>query len=83
MFMNFACNYIILYGSLTRRKISRHGADGFTSPSKEVLRIFIALKISSSSAGFEPTNLWSSFKHDNHYTTENDDNSYYISIILD
>jgi hypothetical protein len=24
------------------------------------------------SARFEPTNLWSNGKHDNHYTTEND-----------
>jgi hypothetical protein len=46
------------------RKISRHGADGFTfSPKKVVLRIFIALKNPSSSAVFEHTNLASSGKH--------------------
>jgi hypothetical protein len=49
----------------------RHGTDGFTSPPKEVvLRIFIALKNPSSSAGFEAANLGSSGKHANHYTTE-------------
>jgi hypothetical protein len=31
-------------GSLTCRKILRHGVEGFTSPPKEVVRIFIALK---------------------------------------
>jgi hypothetical protein len=41
----------------------RHGTDDFTSSPKEVvLRIFITLKNSSSSAGFEPANLGSS-KH--------------------
>jgi hypothetical protein len=44
----------------------QHGTDGFTSPLKEVvLRIFIAIK-NPSSAGFEPTNLEPSGKHDNH-----------------
>jgi hypothetical protein len=33
---------------------------------------FIALKNLSLSAGFEPTNLGSNGKYDNHYTTEND-----------
>jgi hypothetical protein len=43
----------------------------FTFPPKEgVLRILITLKSSSSSAGFEPTNLRSNGKHANHYTTE-------------
>jgi hypothetical protein len=37
-----------------------------------VLRIFIALKSPSSSAGFEAANLGSSGKVDNHYTAEND-----------
>jgi hypothetical protein len=42
----------------------RHGTDGFTSVPKEVvLRIFVALKNPSSSAGFEPTSLGSSGKH--------------------
>jgi hypothetical protein len=58
---------------LTCRKILRHGADGFTSLPKEVvLRIFIALKYPSSSAGFEPVNLMSNGKNNNHYTIEND-----------
>jgi hypothetical protein len=40
----------------------RRGTDGFTSPSKEgVLRIFITLKNPSSSAGFEPASLGSSY----------------------
>jgi len=51
----------------------RHGTDGFTSPPKEVvLRIFIALKNPSASAGFEPANLESNFKFDKHYSAEND-----------
>jgi hypothetical protein len=53
-----------LQGSLKYRKIIRHGADGFTSPLKEgVLRIFIALKNPSLSAGFEPANRESNSKH--------------------
>jgi hypothetical protein len=60
-------------GILTYRKILGHGADGFTSPTKEVvLRIFITLKNSPSYPGFEPVNVGSNYKHDNHYTTEND-----------
>jgi hypothetical protein len=60
-------------GSFTCRKILRHGADGFTSPPREgVLRIFIALKNPSPSAGFEPANLESNIKHANHYATEDD-----------
>jgi hypothetical protein len=54
---------------LTCRKILRHGTDGFNSPPKEVvLRIFIALKNPSLSVGFEPANLESNGKLDNHYT---------------
>jgi hypothetical protein len=61
-------------GSLTFRKISRHFTDGFSSSSKEVvLRIFIALENTSSSAGFEHANVRSSGKHVNHYITETDD----------
>jgi hypothetical protein len=41
-------------------------SNGFTSSSKEVLRIFIALKIPSSSVGFDTKNLGSNGKHDNH-----------------
>jgi hypothetical protein len=53
--------------SLTCRKILRHGTDGFTSSTKEVvLRICIALKNSSSSARFESANYGSNGKHDNH-----------------
>jgi hypothetical protein len=47
MSLNFAYKYLCSYrsGFLTYRKISRHGADGSTSPPKEiVLRIFVALK---------------------------------------
>jgi hypothetical protein len=63
---NFAYQYLkYLKGSLTCRKILRHGTSGFTSHAKEcVLRIFIA------SARFEPATFGSSFKHTNHYTTE-------------
>jgi hypothetical protein len=59
--------------SVTCRKILRHGAGGFTSRPKEVmLQIFIALKILSLSAGFEPANLRRNELHANHLTTEND-----------
>jgi hypothetical protein len=45
-------------GSLTCHKILQHGTDGFTPPPKEgVLRISIALKNPSPSAGFEPANV--------------------------
>jgi hypothetical protein len=65
MSVNFAYEVsFVLQGFLTRRKISRRGADGFTSPPKEVmLRIFIALKDSLSFAGFEPASLESNGKH--------------------
>jgi hypothetical protein len=44
--------------SLTCLKILRHGADGFTSPPKEVvLRIFIALKIHRFRPGLNPLTL--------------------------
>jgi hypothetical protein len=43
----------IQQSSLTFHKILWHGADGFTSPTKEVmLQIFITLKSPSSSEGF-------------------------------
>jgi hypothetical protein len=48
--MKFAVevSVILRRDHLTFRQILRHGADGFTSPPKEVmLRIFIALKILS------------------------------------
>jgi hypothetical protein len=48
-----------LKGCLTCRKILRHGADGLTSPRKEViLRIFIALENPLQSAGFKPLEPW-------------------------
>jgi hypothetical protein len=60
-------------GPLACHKILRHEAYGFTSPPKEVvLRIFIALKNPSLTAGFEPANLGANSKHDNHSTIEND-----------
>jgi hypothetical protein len=74
--MNLALQSISIYtfkGSLTNRNILLHGADGFTSPPKEgVLQIFITHKNPSLSAGFEPVNLGSNGKNDNHYTTEDD-----------
>jgi hypothetical protein len=48
----------------TCRKDLRHGAEGFTSPPKEsVLRIFIALKNPSFSAGFESAYVGFNGKH--------------------
>jgi hypothetical protein len=62
-----------LKGSLTCRKILRHGADGFTSPPRKVvLRIFIPLDNPSLSAEFEPADSGYNCRHDNHSTTEND-----------
>jgi hypothetical protein len=47
-------------------------ADGFNFSLKEVvLLIFIELKYTSVSAGFEPANIGSSGKHGDNYTTEN------------
>jgi hypothetical protein len=56
---NFACQYLqYLKGSLTCRKILRHGTSGFTSDPKEgVLRIFIALENSSPRSGLNPRPL--------------------------
>jgi hypothetical protein len=53
---NFAYQHLkYLKGSLTCRKILRHGTSGLTShPNQGVLRIFIALKKSIASAGIEP-----------------------------
>jgi hypothetical protein len=53
---NFAYQYLkYLKGSLTCRKILRHGTPDFTSHPKEVvLRIFIALKNPSTRPGFKP-----------------------------
>jgi hypothetical protein len=44
-----------LKGSLTCRKVLRHGANGYTSPPKEVVvQIFIALKNNRSRPGLNP-----------------------------
>jgi hypothetical protein len=60
--MNLALRIIFDHtskGYLTRRKILRHGADGFASaPKEDVIRIFIALKNPSLSVGFEPAKPW-------------------------
>jgi hypothetical protein len=57
------CLFHTSKASLTCREIERYLADGFTSPLKEgVLRIFIVLKNSSPSAGFEPVNFESNGK---------------------
>jgi hypothetical protein len=54
---------------ITRRKILRHGASGFTSPPKEgVLGEFLSPSIASTV--FEPANLGSNGKHTNYYTIE-------------
>jgi hypothetical protein len=56
---NFAYQYLkYLKGSLTRRKILRHGTFGFTSHLKEVVpRIFIVLKNPSPRPGLNPRHL--------------------------
>jgi hypothetical protein len=60
-------------GFVTCHNTFRHEAACLTSPQKEgVLRIFIVLKDSSPSAGYEHTNLGSNFKYANLYTTEDD-----------
>jgi hypothetical protein len=51
-------------GSLTCHK--RHGADGFTSPPKEVVLLMYCPKNVLSSVGFEPADLESNEKRDNH-----------------
>jgi hypothetical protein len=62
-----------LKGSFTCRKMLRHVVDGFNSPPNDVvIWIFIVLKNSLLSAAYEPANLGSNRKHDNHYTKEND-----------
>jgi hypothetical protein len=74
--MNLALRIIFVRTSkttLTRRKIVRQLADSFTFPLKEdVLRIFMAIKSHSPSAGFESANSGTNGKHSNHYTTEDD-----------
>jgi hypothetical protein len=73
--MNLNMKYLCscFEGILSCCKILRYWADGFSSPPKEsVVRIFIALKNPSHSAGIEPLKLLSSGKHPSHYTTEDD-----------
>jgi hypothetical protein len=71
--MNLEMRRIFVHTSqviFTCRKILRQGASGFTSSPKEVvLQIFVALRKSIASAGFEPANLGSSGKHAKHYAT--------------
>jgi hypothetical protein len=69
--------------SVTCRKISGHGADGSSPPKEIVLRISMALKNPSFLAGFEPANLGSNGKHDNHYTTEKDFRPPYFTHFID
>jgi hypothetical protein len=64
---NFAYQYLkYLKGSLTYRKILRHGTSGFTfRPKEDVLLIFIAITNTS----LRP-DLGSSGKHTNNYASE-------------
>jgi hypothetical protein len=84
--MNLALQSIFIHtskGSLTCRKILRHGAEGFTSPPKEgVLGIVIALKSPSPSTAPEPANLGSNGKHANHYTTVNYTNELFVFMLF-
>jgi hypothetical protein len=74
--MNLALGSIFVLTSkvsLTCHKILQHGANIFTSPSKEgVLWNFIALKISSPSTESELANLGSKGRPTNHYTTKDE-----------
>jgi hypothetical protein len=67
--MNFPLRCIFVHtskGYVTCHKIIRHGANSFTSPSKEgVLRNFIVPKIPLFSGGVEPAKLGSIGKHGN------------------
>jgi hypothetical protein len=58
---------------LTCRRILRHGAMASLPLRRNSFCDFIAIKNPSSSAGFQPANLGSNCKHNNHYTTENDE----------
>jgi hypothetical protein len=71
MSANLACKYIFFICRFPYNppKIITWTAD-FPSPPKEVVLRIIAPKTPSSSAEFEPANLGSNAKHDNHYTTE-------------
>jgi hypothetical protein len=72
--ITFACEASLSYSTeaFTCHKFLRHGTNVLACPPQEILlRIFIALEHSSSSTGFELTNLGSNVKHDNNYTTDN------------
>jgi hypothetical protein len=60
MAAEFCLRSILSYswGSLTCRKLLRHGTDGFTSPPKEVVLQFLSpLKIHRPQPGFNPRTL--------------------------
>jgi hypothetical protein len=66
MLMNFAVKYLFRTPQVSFT-CSKMGVCGCNCPPNEVvLCIFIAVKILSSLAGFEPANLGSTGKHDNH-----------------
>jgi hypothetical protein len=71
---NLAERSIFVHSSkdfLTCRKILRHGADGFTSPSKEgMLRILSPPENPSTSTGIKPANIGFNDNHASHYATE-------------
>jgi hypothetical protein len=62
--------FILRSDFFTCRKVLRHGADGFTSPSMDGATDFYRPSKSAASAGYEPENLESNCKHANYYTTE-------------
>jgi hypothetical protein len=63
-------------GILTCFKIFRHVTDGFISLPKEVvLRFLSPLRVHRPRPGLNPANLGCNGKHDNHNTTENDNES--------
>jgi hypothetical protein len=71
----FCLSVSLLYlkGSLTYHKTLQHGGRRLQFLSKGSRTTdFIALENPLPSAGFEPANLGSNGKHDNHCATEND-----------
>jgi hypothetical protein len=52
------------------RKFLRHGLRLYFPPKEDVLSVFIALKKTIASAGFQSDNLEANGKHTYHYTTE-------------
>jgi hypothetical protein len=68
---NFAYQHLwYVNGSLTCRKILRHGASGFTSIRRNMRCRFLSPLKPIALAGFQPATLESSGKHANHYITE-------------